>query len=139
MAKKRYWTYEAKKKKVLKQDKWVATLRRQDHLTLEETSEMVSIRGTILPSEVSGVLRAYFEQIRYHVLAGDSVNVKGLGTFYPKMTTKMVDSVEDATISNCVKNITIGFRPSNELKEVINKSGFRAFAPANNASPKEDK
>ena len=64
MAKKRYWTYEAKKKKVLKQDKWVATLRRQDHLTLEETSEMVSIRGTILPSEVSGVLRAYFEQIR---------------------------------------------------------------------------
>ena len=31
MAKKRYWTYEAKKKKVLKQDKWVATLRRQDH------------------------------------------------------------------------------------------------------------
>ncbi len=138
MSKRRYWTYEAKKKKVLKQDKWVATLRRQDHLTLDETSEMVSIRGSILPSEVSGVLRAYLEQIRYHVLAGDSVNIEGLGTFYPKLSSKMVDTTADATVNNCVKDITIGFRPSNELKEVINKSGFRVFSPADNATSKEE-
>ena len=137
MAKKRYWTYEAKKKKVLKQDKWVATLRRQDHLTLDETSEQVSIRGSILPGEVSGILRAYFEQIRYHILAGDSVNIEGLGTFYPKMTAKMVDTAADATVNNCVKDVTIGFRPSNELKEVINKSGSRVFAPADNATSRE--
>ncbi|MBR7167749.1 MAG: hypothetical protein IKD33_02940 [Bacteroidales bacterium] len=138
MAKKRYWTYEAKKKKVLKQDKWVATLRRQDHLTLDETSEMVSIRGSILPGEVRGLLRAYLEQIRYHVLKGDSVNIQGSGTFYPKMTSKMVDTAAEATVSNCVKDITIGFRPSNELKEIINKSGFRAFSPADNATPREE-
>lgn len=138
MAKKRYWTYEAKKKKVLKQDKWVATLRRQDHLTLDESSEMVSIRGSILPGEVRGLLRAYLEQIRYHVLKGDSVNIQGLGTFYPKMTSKMVDTAAEATVSNCVKDITIGFRPSNELKEIINKSGFRAFSPADNATPREE-
>lgn len=138
MAKKRYWTYEAKKKKVLKQDKWVATLRRQDHLTLDETSEMVSIRGSILPGEVRGLLRAYLEQIRYHVLKGDSVNIQGLGTFYPKMTSKMVDTAAEATVSNCVKDITIGFRPSNELREIINKSGFRAFSPADNATPREE-
>ena len=138
MAKKRYWTYEAKKKKVLKQDKWVATLRRQDHLTLDETSEMVSIRGSILPGEVSGLLRAYLEQIRYHVLKGDSVNIHGLGTFYPKMATKMVDTAAEATVNNCVKDITIGFRPSNELREIINKSGFRAFAPADNATAREE-
>ena len=106
MAKKRYWTYEAKKKKVLKQDKWVATLRRQDHLTLDETSEMVSIRGSILPGEVRGLLRAYLEQIRYHVLKGDSVNIQGLGTFYPKMTSKMVDTAAEATVSNCVKAVS---------------------------------
>ena len=138
MSKRRYWTYEAKKKKVLKQDKWVATLRRQDHLTLDETSEMVSIRGSILPGEVSGLLRAYLEQIRYHVLKGDSVNIHGLGTFYPKMATKMVDTAAEATVNNCVKDITIGFRPSNELREIINKSGFRAFAPADNATPREE-
>lgn len=61
--------------------------------------------------------------------AGDSVNIEGLGTFYPKMTAKMVDTAADATVNNCVKDVTIGFRPSNELKEVINKSGFRVFAP----------
>lgn len=138
MAKRRYWTYEAKKKKVLKQDKWVATLRRQDHLTLDETSEMVSIRGSILPGEVSGLLRAYLEQIRYHVLKGDSVNIHGLGTFYPKMATKMVDTAAEATVSNCVKDITIGFRPSNELREIINKSGFRVFSPADNATAREE-
>ena len=37
-----------------------------------------------------------------------------------------------------VKDITIGFRPSNELKEIINKSGFRAFSPADNATPREE-
>ena len=136
MAKKRYWTYEAKKKKVLKQDKWVATLRRQDHLTLEETSEMVSIRGTILPSEVSGVLRAYFEQIRYHVINGESVNIKGLGTFYPKVSCKMVDSAEDATVKICVQSFTIGFRPCTELKEAIKESGFTEFSPAKDANKK---
>lgn len=138
MSKRRYWTYEAKKKKVLKQDKWVATLRRQDYLTLDETSEMVSIRGSILPGEVSGLLRAYLEQIRYHVLKGDSVNIHGLGTFYPKMATKMVDTAAEATVSNCVKDITIGFRPSNELREIINKSGFRVFSPADNATAREE-
>ncbi|MBR2887045.1 MAG: hypothetical protein IKB95_02375, partial [Bacteroidales bacterium] len=78
------------------------------------------------------------EQIRYHVLKGDSVNIQGLGTFYPKMTSKMVDTAAEATVSNCVKDITIGFRPSNELKEIINKSGFRAFSPADNATPREE-
>ncbi|MBO7201620.1 MAG: HU family DNA-binding protein, partial [Bacteroidales bacterium] len=126
------------KKKVLKQDKWVATLRRQDHLTLDETSEMVSIRGSILPGEVSGLLRAYLEQIRYHVLKGDSVNIHGLGTFYPKMATKMVDTAAEATVNNCVKDITIGFRPSNELREIINKSRFRVFSPADNATAREE-
>lgn len=138
MSKKHYWSYEAKKKKVLKKDKWVATLRRQDHITLEESSEMVSIRGSILPGEVSGLLRAYLEQIRYHVLKGDSVNIEGLGTFYPKLTSKMVDTTADATVDNCVKDVTIGFRPSNDLKEIINKSGFRAFTPADNATRKEE-
>ena len=122
----------------MKQDKWVATLRRQDHLTLDETSEMVSIRGSILPGEVSGLLRAYLEQIRYHVLKGDSVNIHGLGTFYPKMATKMVDTAAEATVNNCVKDITIGFRPSNELREIINKSGFRVFSPADNATAREE-
>ena len=133
---KKHLTYEIVKRKVFKEDKWMITLRRHKKRSLKETTETVALRSTSSPADIEGLLQAYFEQIRYHVINGESVNIKGLGTFYPKVSCKMVDSAEEATVKNCVQSVTIGFRPCTELKEAIKESGFTEFSPAKNADKK---
>ena len=133
---KKHLTYEIVKRKVFKEDKWMITLRRHKKRSLKETTESVALQTTSSSSDIEGLLQAYLEQIRYHVINGESVNIKGLGTFYPKVSCKMVDSAEEATVKNCVQSVTIGFRPCTELKEAIKESGFTEFSPAKNADKK---
>ena len=133
---KKHLTYEIVKRKVFKEEKWMITLRRHKKRSFKETMETVSLRTTSSPADIEGLLQAYLEQIRYHVINGESVNVKGLGTFYPKVSSRMVDTAEEATVKNCVQSVTIGFRPCTELKEAIKESGFTEFSPAKNADKK---
>jgi predicted histone-like DNA-binding protein len=129
-------TYEIVKRKVFKEEKWMITLRRHKKRSIKTTMERVALQTTSSASDMEGLLQAYLEQIRYHVLSGESVNIKGFGTFYPKVSSKMVDTAEEATVKNCVQSVTIGFRPCTELKEAIKKSGFKEFSPAKNANKK---
>ncbi|MBO7227563.1 MAG: HU family DNA-binding protein [Bacteroidales bacterium] len=133
---KKHLTYEIVKRKVFKEEKWMITLRRHKKRSFKETMETVALRTTSSPADIEGLLQAYLEQIRYHVINGESVNIKGLGTFYPKVSSKMVDTAEEATVKNCVQSVTIGFRPCTELKEAIKESGFTEFSPAKNADKK---
>ena len=133
---KKHLTNEIVKRKVFKEEKWMITLRRHKKRSFKETMETVALRTTSSPADIEGLLQAYLEQIRYHVINGESVNIKGLGTFYPKVSCKMVDSAEEATVKNCVQSVTIGFRPCTELKEAIKESGFTEFSPAKNADKK---
>lgn len=133
---KKHLTYEIVKRKVFKEEKWMITLRRHKKRSFKETMETVALRTTSSPADIEGLLQAYLEQIRYHVINGESVNVKGLGTFYPKVSSRMVDTAEEATVKNCVQSVTIGFRPCTELKEAIKESGFTEFSPAKNADKK---
>ncbi|MBR7168501.1 MAG: HU family DNA-binding protein [Bacteroidales bacterium] len=133
---KKVLTYEIVKRKVFKEDKWMISLRRHKKRSLKKTTETVALRTTSSPSDIEGLLQAYLEQIRYHVLSGESVNINGFGTFYPKVTAKLVDKEEDATVNNCVQSVTIGFRPCTELKEAIKESGFAEFSPAKDANKK---
>ena len=132
----KHLTYEIVKRKVFKEEKWLIALRRHKKRSLKETTEAVALQPTSSPADIEGLLQAYLEQIRYHVLNGESVNIKGLGTFYPKVSSKMVDKAEEATVKNCVRSVTIGFRPCTELKESIKESGFTEFSPAKNANKK---
>jgi len=132
----KHLTYEIVKRKVFKEEKWLIALRRHKKRSLKETTEAVALQTTSSPADIEGLLQAYLEQIRYHVLNGESVNIKGLGTFYPKVSSKMVDKAEEATVKNCVQSVTIGFRPCTELKEAIKESGFTEFSPAKNADKK---
>ena len=46
---------------------------------MKKTTETVALRTTSSPSDIEGLLQAYLEQIRYHVLSGESVNINGFG------------------------------------------------------------
>lgn len=134
MAKTKFITYQPAEKKVFGETKWVATLHLDGNMSLKSICDVVANNTTGQPNEVLGLIRAYLHQIKFHVLNGDPVNIAGLGTFYPRVTTKMVASIDDVTVENCVKNITIGFRPDKAVRDLVKDSGLKEFKKAKNAA-----
>ena len=139
MAKERYLTYKVSKKKIFGEERWSMALHYLNRRTFDDLAADVQERSTGLRGEGAGMLQAYMDRIRFHIMAGDSVNIEGLGTFYPKVSSKLVDTEEEATVDNCVRNVVIGFRPCRELMEKIKESGYVEFAPAKNVNKKERK
>ena len=138
MAKKRYFTYEPRQRKILKEDRWIAVLRQEEMCSLDEIATEIAFRSTAGKSEVEGLLLAFLEQIKYHLVGGDGVKINGLGTFYPRVIGRAVDNVEDASLKNCVKNITAGFRPESLLRNAVRKAGVRRFGLTDNINDKEE-
>ena len=68
MAKKRYLTYEPRQRKILKEDRWIAVLRQEEMCSLDEIATEIAFRTTAGKSEVEGLLLAFLEQIKYHLV-----------------------------------------------------------------------
>ena len=63
MAKNRYFTYEPKPRKIMNEEKWIATLRQNKMCSLEDIAKEISSRTTIAPGEVEAVLTKTFGHI----------------------------------------------------------------------------
>lgn len=130
--------WEAEKRKIFGEEKWVAKLHLTDTKTLDVVAGEVAQRTSGQPSEVEGLILSYIHQIRMHVSSGQSVNIEGLGTFYPKLTTKLVATPEDVSIKKCIKTITVGFRPDAKLRERMRESKLKEYKDGNNVYRKEE-
>ena len=114
--------WRAEQRKVFGQEKWVARIYHTTNYDLQDVIGEVASRASAQQSEVEGVILAYLHQIKFYVSNGRSVNIDGVGTFYPNLSTKLVPTPEEATPKNCVKSITVGFRPATKLREKIRES-----------------
>ena len=130
MARNNYLTYEVKPRKILGKDRWIATLRLANRCSFDEIAKEVAARTSCQSGEISGFVNALAYEIYKWLEIGENVEIEGLGTFYPKMITKMVDNVEDATIKNCISSITTGFRPHTDLKNAIKNAGLKEYTTA---------
>lgn len=130
MALNNYLTYEVKPRKIFGRDRWIATLRLANRCSFDEIAKEVEARTSCQSSEVEGFVTALAHEIEKYLHMGENVEIEGLGTFYPKMTTKVVDNVEEATIKNCISSITVGFRPHSELKNSIKSAGLKEYTKA---------
>lgn len=133
MAKTKFIEYEPKARKIFGEEKWVATLHSAGQVSLESICDLVANNTTNQPSEVRGLIRAYMQQIRFHLLNGDPVNIEGVGTFYPRLSTKLVATEEEVSVGNCVRSVSVGFRPANVLRDTVKASGLREYKKAKNA------
>ncbi len=124
--------YRPKVKKVFGQERWVATLVSKKQISLDTIISDVSKNTTGQPGEVSGMLRAYLGRIRTHLLEGEAVKIEGLGTFYPRLSTRFVEDAAEVTVGECIKSVAIGFRPEQKLVAVVKKSNLRKFTGKEN-------
>jgi predicted histone-like DNA-binding protein len=132
MAKNRYFTYEPKPRKIMNEEKWIATLRQNKMCSLEDIAKEISSRTTIAPGEVEAVITDCLFQIGVSIKSGEGVEIDGLGTFFPRVISKTVEDVKDASLKNCVKSITVGFRPDSRLRKAVKSSGLKKFEYTDN-------
>lgn len=130
MAPNNYLTYEVKSRKIFGRDRWIATLRLANRCSFDEIAKEVEARTSCQSGEVEGFITALVYEVYKWLEMGENVEIEGLGTFYPKMTTKVVDNVEEATIKNCISSITVGFRPHTKLKNAIKNAGLKEYTKA---------
>ncbi len=128
MARNNYLTYEVKERTIFGSGRWIASLRIAGRYTLQDLAEEVAARNSCRPAEVEAFIEALGREVGVRLEGGADVSVKGLGTFYPKMITRMVDTPEEATLKNCVRSIVVGFRPDAELLRAVKEAGLREYA-----------
>lgn len=126
------------KTKVFGDEKWVAKIHHLGTMSLEDIANEMADSSTSQSSEVEGLILAYINRIHFYVMKGRSVNVDGLGTFYPKLSTKMVADRNDVSVKNCIKTITVGFRPAATLSTELKKAMLCLHSKPSNKSDKEE-
>ena len=130
MARNNYLTYEVKPRKILGKDRWIATLLLANRCSFDEIAKEVAARTSCQSGEINGFVNALAYEIYKYLEIGENVEIEGLGTFYPKMITKVIDNVEDTSIKNCISSITTGFRPHTDLKNAIKNAGLKEYTKA---------
>ena len=130
MKPKRTINYRPKNKKIFGQEKWVATMVTKKQISFDTVCNDVAKFSSAEVGEVRALMLAYLDRIRTHVLEGEGVNVEGLGTFYPRLATKMVEDPKDISIANCVKNVVIGFRPNSKFLEEVKSADIALYKGA---------
>ena len=124
--------YKPKQKKVFGKERWVATMVSKKQISLDTIISDVSKNTTGQPGEVSGMLRAYLGRIRTHLLEGEAVKIEGLGTFYPRLSTRFVEDAAKVSVNECIKGVMIGFRLEQKLVAVVKKANLRKFTGKEN-------
>lgn len=137
MKPKRTINYKPKNKNIFGQEKWVATMVTKKQISFDTVCHDVAKFSSAEVGEVRGLMLAYLDRIRTHVLEGEGVNVEGFGTFYPRLTTKMVEDPKEVSIANCVKNVVIGFRPNGKFLEKVKDADIVLFKGATDSFEEE--
>ena len=130
MAKKKYLNYSVKQRRIFGTDRYIATLERGEMYNLSALAEEVSARSSCTVGEVHGMLRACLMEIQFQLLGGNSVCIEGLGTFYPKVSSRLVDTPQAANVRNCVRTFTVGFRPARNISKALYNAGLHKVADA---------
>ena len=101
--------------------KYVLNLERAGNLSAKDVVEFACQHTGMQATMVKAALESCFQTIGYHVALGYRVKLGELGTFYPTISSKVVDSNTEAGLSQ-LEGLNIRFRPSADLVEKLNKA-----------------
>jgi len=89
----------------------------------EELAEMIEKKSTMSRGDILGVLAEVETTACYMLEKGHPVKLGILGTFYPSIETKSVDSPEKVT-TKLIKRFKVIFKPSKYLKNRFKNVDF---------------
>ncbi|MBR3938475.1 MAG: HU family DNA-binding protein, partial [Bacteroidales bacterium] len=91
---------------------------------LDRLADDVSKMCSASPADVLMHVRALEQCIGWHLAHSNVVKLDSLGTFYPSITASTVET-PDKVNQFSIKRLGVLFKPSERLKEMINKAGVK--------------
>lgn len=104
-----------------KELKYVLNLVLSGSISEKEVIEFACKHTGMQPTMVKAAIESCLQIVELYIALGYSVQLGDLGTFYPTIDSKAVDSNTDAGLSQ-LKKVNIRFRPNSELIEKVNKA-----------------
>lgn len=136
------------RKKVFKLDgittqKWYAVqkkFQKRGGKTEHDLAYLISQRSTFRPGEVLGILKELSQAIEDYLDQGNSVSIKGIGSFQTAITSPGFESPEEV-LPKEVKFSRVYFIPDRQLTEKLNNMKFirvplSSYFPEHMLSPK---
>ena len=91
--------------------------------TSRELAKDISASSTMSPSDANLIDTAFGELVTRYLLQGYIVDLGALGNIRPKFDSKTVDTLEECD-ADSIRRITVQFKGSAELKEVVDNIKF---------------
>ena len=104
-----------------KELKYVLNLVLSGRISEKEVIEFACKHTGMQPTMVKAAIESCLQIVELYIALGYSVKLGDLGTFYPTIDSKAVDSNTEAGLSQ-LKKVNIRFRPNSELIEKVNKA-----------------
>lgn len=114
--------------------KFFARIFMGETYTFEQIAEMIAETSAMSVGDIMSVLKQLEKVISWHLLMGHPIKLGSLGTFYPGISAKAVETIEEVT-PDTIRRVYCRFRPSiwlnKELKdskksvEELNVAGYQ--------------
>lgn len=112
---------------------YVARPVRYSTVDVQDLADHIAADSRVERSKISVITDSLIKQIREMVLNGHSITVPHLGTFKPKIKSKMAPNLASINAASFVAKVN--FRPSVELKRELQSTRIEKMTPATPLAP----
>ena len=110
------------------EEKYIAKVAYNSRLNEGALAEEIASKTTASAADVMLVLTALEECISSNIARGNVIKMDTLGSFYPAITAKAVDS-PDKVNQFSITNKKVKFVPSQSFKDRLKEAGVRLYDP----------
>lgn len=104
--------------------KFIARIFREKASSQKKVARDIAARSSMSVGDVLNVLQTLQEVIAESLSEGKPVKLDLLGTFYPTIKSKAVNTKEEAT-SEIIEKIGMRFYPTLDLRDTLSKAGVK--------------
>jgi predicted histone-like DNA-binding protein len=105
-------------------EKYYAKVVFSGKVTLKELAPEISENITINAVEIEASIRSLGPAIKRHLAQGQIVEIEGIGTCYPSVSSSGADTEEAFNANTHIRDIYAVFRPTADTHEAVNKAGL---------------
>ena len=93
--------------------------------TLADLAAEIAENTTINAAEVEAALKMLKPVVIRRLSAGQSADLEGLCTFYPRISSAGAETEEDFNANTHVRKVGVSVRPDRELQDEVSRAGLQ--------------
>jgi predicted histone-like DNA-binding protein len=104
--------------------KYYANVVTSGEATIDDLVKDIEKFSALSEPDIRGVIIAVENVVANKLAESKIVRLEKIGSLYPAISSEGMAEAKDVT-SNCIKKVSINYRPGKRLKKSINDAGFQ--------------